>query len=91
MQWLFHLLASCHCLLFTAGTAARPSPWCVEELSACLLDFRSPHVLLYAAAAMQALQGRSTADITASLIPNGVLPLVGRPEYLQVRQHACKG
>jgi hypothetical protein len=40
---------------------------------------------------MQALQGRSTADITASLIPNGVLPLVGRPEYLQVRQHACKG
>jgi hypothetical protein len=56
----------------------------VEELSSCLLGFHSPHVLLYAAAAVQALQGRSTAEATSKLILNGVLPLVGRPESLQV-------
>jgi hypothetical protein len=56
----------------------------VEELSACLLGFRSPHVVLYAASAIQALQGRSPAHLTSTLIPNGVLPLVGRPEDLQV-------
>jgi hypothetical protein len=58
----------------------------VEELSSCLLGFYSPHMLLYAAAALQALQGRSTADITCALVPNGVLPLVGRPENLQARR-----
>lgn len=68
----------------SGGPAAQPPPECVEELSACLLGFRSPHVVLYAASAIQALQGRSPAHLTSSLLPNGVLPLVGRPEDLQV-------
>lgn len=68
-----------------AGETGTPPPLeCVEELSSCLLGYYSPHMLLYVAAAMQALQGHSAAGITSSLIRNGVLPLVGRPENLQV-------
>jgi hypothetical protein len=55
----------------------------VEELSSCLLGFCTPHITPYTTAALQVLQGRSTADITRALVPNGVLPLVGRPENLQ--------
>jgi hypothetical protein len=77
----FILFAAC----LLAGTpATQPPPESVEELSSCLLGFCSPHVLPYATAALQVLQGRSTADITRALVPNGVLPLVGRPENLQV-------
>jgi hypothetical protein len=76
---------ACCSALAGHALAIQPPPKCVEKLSSCLLGFHSPHVLPYAAAALQALQGRSTADITRALVPNGVLPLVGRPENLQVR------
>jgi hypothetical protein len=74
----------CAAGLLAGAAATQPPAECVEELSSCLLEFYSPHVLPYAAAAIQALQGRSTADITCALVPNGVLPLVGRPENLKV-------
>jgi hypothetical protein len=61
----------------------------VEQLSSCLLGFHSPHVMPYTAAALQVLQGHSAADITRALVPNGVLPLVGRPENLEVSGHSC--
>jgi hypothetical protein len=81
----------CHPLLSTGAPATQPPLECVEELYTGLLGFYSPHVVLYAAAALQAVKGQGTAGNTSSLIRYGVLPLVGRPENLQVGVLSGKG
>jgi hypothetical protein len=73
-------------LCLAGGAASQAPPECVEEISSCLLGFCSPHVLLYATAAIQMMQDHTSAAVSSTLLANGILPLVGRPEYLQVGQ-----
>jgi hypothetical protein len=58
----------------------------LEDLSFILerTGFCTPHVLLYVTAVLQATQGRDPGTNTRAIIPNGVLPLAGRPERIQV-------
>jgi hypothetical protein len=73
------------CLLCLSGALDTLPPCDVlEQLSSYVEGFPSPHVLLYAKAALQAMEGRHPGTNTLALIAYGVLPHAGRPEHIQV-------